>query len=178
MNDPVSSVFAKLQQPQVILHNSGQDGTLRSAAGMIGIKAITVEIGNPQQFQNKYVQWSYKGVMRILAFLDMFTPEVDDLVSAGSPLTIVCSRGFWMYTRTGGVLEVYPSVNSVVKKGDLIARIKNIFGNVVDEIYSAHGGVTIGRSSNPVAMAGDRILHLGIIKKENEVLAGEAKENY
>jgi predicted deacylase len=26
MNDPVSAVFAKLQQPQVILHNSGQDG--------------------------------------------------------------------------------------------------------------------------------------------------------
>jgi hypothetical protein len=28
MNDPVSSVFAKLQQPQIILHNSGQDGRI------------------------------------------------------------------------------------------------------------------------------------------------------
>ena len=26
MNDPISSIFAKLQQPQQILHNSGQDG--------------------------------------------------------------------------------------------------------------------------------------------------------
>ena len=26
LNDPMSSVFAKLQQPQIILHNSGQDG--------------------------------------------------------------------------------------------------------------------------------------------------------
>ncbi|KAJ3361689.1 hypothetical protein HDU91_003798 [Kappamyces sp. JEL0680] len=178
MNDPVSSVFAKLQQPQVILHNSGQDGTLRSAASSIGIKAITVEIGNPQLFQNQFVQWSYKGVMRILAYLNMFKSNISDLSSAGSPLTILCSRGFWMYTQTGGVLEVYPLVNSIVKKGDLIARIKNIFGNIVDEIFSTHSGVTIGRSSNPVAMAGDRILHLGIIKKEHEVLAAEAKENY
>ena len=46
-----------------------------------------------------------------------------------------------MYTRTGGVLEVYPSVNTIVRKGDLLARIKNIFGNIVDEIYSTHSGV-------------------------------------
>lgn len=59
--------MAKLQQPQIILHNSGQDGTLRSAASARGIKAITVEIGNPQLFQKQFVHWSYLGVMRILA---------------------------------------------------------------------------------------------------------------
>jgi predicted deacylase len=26
MNDPISAIMAKLQQPQIILHNSGQDG--------------------------------------------------------------------------------------------------------------------------------------------------------
>lgn len=31
-------------------------GTLRSAAAARGIKAITVEIGNPQTFQGRYVQ--------------------------------------------------------------------------------------------------------------------------
>lgn len=67
---------------------------------------------------------------------------------------------------------------AIVKKGTLIARIKNIFGNIVDEIYSPNSGITIGRSSNPVAMAGDRVLHLGVIKKKDEALANEAKENY
>ena len=60
----------------------------------------------------------------------------------------------------------------------LTNRIKNIFGNNVDEIYAPCSGIVIGRSSNPVAQAGDRVLHLGIIKKENETLAKEAKENY
>lgn len=80
--------------------------------------------------------------MRILSYLNMFTSDLPLLVG-GSPLTIVCSRGFWMYTKTGGVLEVYPSVNTIVKKGDLIARIKNIFGNIIEEIYSTHTGVVI-----------------------------------
>jgi hypothetical protein len=78
--------MAKLQQPQILLHNSGQDGklffffvyihvhifilvifglfkikigTLRSAAAACGIKAITVEIGNPQTFEDRYVQVEY-----------------------------------------------------------------------------------------------------------------------
>ncbi|TPX35144.1 hypothetical protein SmJEL517_g02366 [Synchytrium microbalum] len=176
MNDPVSATLAKLQQPQIILHNSGQDGTLRSAAMTLGIKAITVEIGNPQLFQNQYVQWSYMGVMRILGYLSMFTPDPPE-PNPMPPSTVICSKGFWIYTKTGGVLEVYPGVNTFVKKGDLIARIKNIFGNIVDEIYATSTGITIGRSSNPVAMAGDRILHMGVIRKENELLPKEAKEN-
>lgn len=32
MNDHISNVFAKLQQPQVILHNSGQDGRFSRVA--------------------------------------------------------------------------------------------------------------------------------------------------
>ncbi|TPX57396.1 hypothetical protein PhCBS80983_g03883 [Powellomyces hirtus] len=180
MNDAASAAMAKLQQPQVILHNSGQDGALRSAAMTRNIKAITVEIGNPQQLQNQYVQWSYQGVMRILSWLNMFQLDPADLAPAAGPpsSTILCSKGYWIYTKTGGVLEVYPSVNTVVRKGDLIARIKNIFGNIVDEVYAPGSGVTIGRSSNPVAMAGDRVLHMGVIKREGEVLAREAKENY
>ncbi|KAL1922132.1 uncharacterized protein VTP21DRAFT_10774 [Calcarisporiella thermophila] len=180
MNDSETAAMANLQQPQIILHNSGQDGTLRSACMARGIKAITVEIGNPQLFQNQYVQWSYMGVMRILNHFGMFT--MDPLSEYPSiplpPTTVLCSKGFWIYTRTGGVLEVYPNTNTLVRKGDLIARIKNIFGNVVDEYFAPCTGVAIGRSSNPVAMAGDRILHMGVIKKKGELLPKEAKENY
>lgn len=73
---------------------------------------------------------------------------------------------------------MYPGVNKLVKKGEIIARIKNMFGNVIDEHFSPCTGVVIGRSSNPVAMAGDRIVHMGVIKRTGEVLAKAAKENY
>ncbi|KAL0083959.1 hypothetical protein F4703DRAFT_1857809 [Phycomyces blakesleeanus] len=183
MNDAASATMAHLQKPQILLHNSGQDGTLRSAASARGIKAVTVEIGNPQLFQNQYIEWSFMGVMRILDNLDMFAlcntgTSQPDLSIGSPPSTILCSKGFWIYTTTGGVLEVYPAVNTIIRKGDLIARIKNIFGNVVDEYFAPCGGIVIGRSSNPVAMSGDRILHLGVIKKKGENLPKEAKENY
>ncbi|ORE10015.1 hypothetical protein BCV72DRAFT_200536 [Rhizopus microsporus var. microsporus] len=186
MNDPIGSSMASLQQPQIILHNSGQDGTLRSAAAARGIKAITVEIGNPQTFQDRYVQWSFMGIMRILDHFKMFPfknvldsfkdeSSEDDF---GPSHTILCSRGFWIYTKNGGILEVYPGVNRLIRKGEIIARIKNMFGNIIEEYFAPCTGIVIGRSSNPVAMAGDRIVHLGVIKKTGEALAKAAKENY
>ncbi|GAA5797903.1 hypothetical protein HPULCUR_003299 [Helicostylum pulchrum] len=188
LNDPIGAIMAKLQQPQILLHNSGQDGTLRSAAAARGIKAITVEIGNPQTFQDHYVQWSFMGVMRILDHFGMYpissvnANEISGhnaIENPSGPLnTVLCSRGFWLYTKTGGLLEVYPDVNKFVRKGEIIARIKNMFGNVVEEYFSPCTGVIIGRSSNPVAMSGDRIVHMGVIKKTGEVLAKAAKENY
>lgn len=36
---------------------------------------------------------------------------------------------------------MYPGVNTTIKKGDLIARIKNIFGNVVDEYFAPCAGI-------------------------------------
>jgi predicted deacylase len=210
MNDPVTATMARLQYPQIVLHNSGQDGTLRSAAAQKGIKSITVEIGNPQQFQDQFIHWSYKGLLNILEHLGMYNNDktsnnnannINDIMSAmksaepavqitgdgtrkqtielvqGSPVlgptvvsamgshgslvlppslslsalvpplerrpyrTVVCSKGFWTYTRTGGVMEVYPVVNSFVRKGALVARIKNIFGTVIDEYFAPCDGM-------------------------------------
>jgi len=46
-----------------------------------------------------------------------------------------------MYTKTGGVLEVFPPVNTFVAAGILIAVIKNIFGNIVDEYFAPCEGM-------------------------------------
>jgi len=205
MNNEHTAMMAKLQKPQIILHNSGQDGTLRGTCMQRSINSITVEIGNPQQFQNQFVMWSYSGVMNILSHLKMHTQNDhrSSLYSSsdeiGTPTQsqsgtnlfekpqtdftpptkpVICSKGFWMYTKTGGVLEVFPPVNTFVNSGVLIAVIKNIFGNIVDEYFSPCDGMVIGRSSNPVAMAGDRIIHLGVPLRKNEVLPAVAKENY
>lgn len=176
MNDAAASKMAVLMQPQIILHNSGQDGTLRSAAASRGIRSITVEIGNPQLFQTQYIQWAFNGILRILLWLDMM-PMVD-LAQSHKCRSILCSRGFWIYTQTGGVLEVYPEVGMIFHKGDVIARIRNIFGTIVDQIVAPTHGITIGKSSNPVAQVGDRIIHVGVIKRESDELAKVAKENY
>ncbi|EPZ32313.1 Succinylglutamate desuccinylase/aspartoacylase [Rozella allomycis CSF55] len=166
--------MAKLMCPQIILHNNGQDGTLREAASTRGVKVITVEIGNPQTIQKTYTSWCYSGLLNILHYFGMRSHPGKDL----NHQPIICSHGYWMYTRTGGVLEVYPKVSVFVDKGELIATIRDIFGNIVDEYYAPCKSIIIGKSSNPVAMSGDRIAHIGFIHDKNQPFPLFAKEEY
>jgi len=47
MNNPTTHYMALLQNPQIIVHNTAPDGSLRDAAMKRGIPSITVEIGDP-----------------------------------------------------------------------------------------------------------------------------------
>jgi hypothetical protein len=48
MTDARTNRLARLQNPQIIVHNTGPDGSLRGAAMALGKPAVTIEIGNPQ----------------------------------------------------------------------------------------------------------------------------------
>ena len=78
MIDPRTRKMANLQNPQIIVHNSAPDGSLRGAAMAAGIPAITVEIGNPSLFQKRFIRNALLGVTNILCHLNM-TPQEPDM---------------------------------------------------------------------------------------------------
>jgi predicted deacylase len=159
LDDPVTSVMARLQAPQILLHNFGTDGTLRSAAAALGIHAITVEIGNPQRFQEEMIKEARRGIENLLVHLGMTAGEV----ATGDQEPVVCGRSSWLYTRLGGVLEVFPRVTERVSRGQLVARITNPFGELLLDVEAPEDGIVIGKSTNPVAPTGSRIVHLGVL---------------
>mgnify|MGYP001157906435 CR=1 FL=1 len=75
-----------------------------------------------------------------------------------------CTKSYWLYTSKGGILEVIPLLNQRIKKGELIAIQRDAFGTEIMKYLSPEDGIVIGKSTNPVAAAGGRIIHLGIEK--------------
>jgi predicted deacylase len=57
---------------------------------------------------------------------------------------------------------VYPSLTDQVRKGDVIASLKNVFGDMIEEYLAPEDGIVIGKSVMPVGQTGSRVLHLGI----------------
>ena len=159
MRKPVTARMAFLQSPQIIVHNEGGDGTLRSAADDLGIPAITVEVGDPQRFQRKLIRSSLLGTLNVLEHLDM----IDDTDEEPGADPVLCGRSYWIYTDRGGVLDVIPDVTARVRKGDLIARVTDVFGRPETEYRAPEDGIVVGKSVNPVNQAGSRILQLGIL---------------
>lgn len=158
LTHPEAAWMARCQQPQIILHNTGADGTLRGAAMDMGVRSITVEVGNPNAFQSALIQDGTVGVLNVLSRLGMI--EEDEEESPGEP--VMCMRSYWLYTEAGGVLEVYPELAARVRTGELVARVRDIFGDLIAEYRAPEDGIVIGRSTHPVNQTGSRILHLGI----------------
>lgn len=55
-----------------------------------------------------------------------------------------------------------PEINTWVRKDQVIAVVKNVFGDVIKKYYAPEDGIVIGKNVNPVNQTGDRILHLGV----------------
>lgn len=175
MRDPITATMSRLISPQIIVHNEGADGTLRSAADELGVHAITVEVGNPQRFQRGLIRSSRLGIQNLLAHLDMI-PQPPDEEDPIDDDTVECSRSFWLYADTGGVLQIFVTVAERVKRGERVAILSNLFGDVIREYCAPEDGIIIGANTNPVASTGARIVHLGIEKPATHPATHPAQE--
>lgn len=157
LSRPDTARIAYRLRPQIILHNPASDGTLRAAAADLGIPAVTLEIGNPQRFHPEFVRTSVVGLRSVIADWGMLPRRK---VSPG-PDPVLCRRSVWLYTQQGGLLRVAPTVVDHVKKGSVLAQVTNIFNDPVEQIVAPFDGIVIGRSVDPVAQSGARVVHLG-----------------
>lgn len=175
MNDPLTATLARVFGPEIIVHNFGTDGTLRSAASSAGIPSITVEIGDPQRFQERRVRSTIQGLRGVMAHLGML-PLPEQTGDNGAAEPVVCARSYWLRTRTGGVLDVLPTLLDRLEAGQTVAVVRDTFGDLLETYTAPEGGVVVGRSTNPVAPTGSRILHLGVPGDPAEVRTPSPRE--
>ncbi len=159
MDKPSVRELAELQNADIIVHNPPSDGTLRGAADELGIPAITIEVGNPNTFQRRLIRSGVAGIHNVLCHLQM----VDDDIIRDPQDTVLCNRSLWLYTDVGGLLTIDVDLKKMVKKGETIASVRNIFGEKIKHYVSPSDGVVIGKSVSPVNQTGGRILHLGLL---------------
>ncbi len=158
MNKEITSRMARLQNPDIILHNPAGDGTFRGAASSLDIRAITLELRDPHIFQFDIIGDALIGIRNVLYDFGMLEGQITCRISH----TTLCDRSYWIYTDEGGILEVLPNIGDYVEAGQVIAKVRTIFGRTTREYQAPEDGIVIGRSVNPVNQTGSRILHLGI----------------
>lgn len=159
LSDPVTARMARAQRPEIIVHNPPSDRTLRGAAQALSIPAITVEIANPHRIQPSYVRRTLAGLRAVLSLAGCLPKRT----RPDSPPPVVCERSYWIYTDAGGLLTVPPAVTDRLDSGQEIARLVDIFNRPCRTYSAPEAGVVIGKSVNPVAQTGARILHLGVV---------------
>ena len=158
LDNEETRTLAYLQNPHIIVKKYDEEGTLRGWANDNGIPAITVEIGNPNAFQHSLIDETLDGILNTMKHLKMIRGRVKNLVTDA----YICDHSYWIYSSKGGIVDVLPKLADEVKKGQIIAKVYDVFGHVREEIKADRTGVVIGKNVRPNCDAGTRLVHLGV----------------
>ncbi|MGB5449225.1 MAG: succinylglutamate desuccinylase/aspartoacylase family protein [Woeseiaceae bacterium] len=151
----------------VVLHSKPTVGTLRHAATLAGIPAVTVEAGGPSQLELAEVKHGVNGIETLLSTLGMVRKKR----FWGDPEPVYY-KSSWVRADNGGILLADVSLGSTVRKGDLLGTITDPMSNQRSELFSPYSGRIIGLARNQVVMPGFAAFHVGI--QADDVIA-EAK---
>ncbi|MBK8654195.1 MAG: succinylglutamate desuccinylase/aspartoacylase family protein [Haliscomenobacter sp.] len=165
LEDPVTRRMAMLQNAPIIVHSPPSDGSLRGVADSLGIHSIALEVGNPQSFQRGIIRTGLTGIHNLLHDLRMEEGEIEIPLSRPA----ICRHAYWVFSDTGGILSVQPNLGDWVHRGQPIASLRNIFGDLIKEYLAPEDGLLIGKSSDPINQTGGRILYLGVPASEGEI---------
>ncbi len=181
MREPHTHRLALLQRPQIIVHNSGPDGSLRGACAALGKPCVTVEIGDPQVIDPARTESALRGVRNTLRHLKMAAVPEEAAGGGGGGGNgeadpVVVSRSFWLFSRAAGILTVKPPVAAWVKKGEVVAVVHSVWGDLVESVMAETDAIVVGKSTNPVCNTGDRVLHLGVCEQRFEAKADDGHQ--
>lgn len=140
-----------------------------------GIPAFMTELGSGGHIQPDMVSFGEQGIFALLRDLEMW-PEAPDAseasdASAGSEAaphsqTITITRRRFLYADHGGIVIDSAPSGSVVKPGELVCRIVDMFGTV-QEIRADQEMYIIASRKNPPVDTGDRVAFVGIEWQED-----------
>jgi hypothetical protein len=165
--DPRSLALARGFASAIVIHDPGQDGTLRRAARRAGIGAITYEAGEPLRFQEREIARGVDGVRNVLAALGMS----DDAPVVVTPR--IYQRTRWVRVDDGGIFFTRRKLGEQVSPGDLLGTVTDPVTNESKRVEAPVRGRIIGMALPQVVIPGYAAFHLGI---DTPVAPGEAEQ--
>ncbi|WP_010277706.1 M14 family metallopeptidase [Paenibacillus senegalensis] len=129
-----------------------------------GIPAFMAELGWGGVLQPEIVSFSERGFLAVLHDLEMW-PEAPDPAPYTAPRTITRRR--FLYTDHGGLCIDGAAPGTVVRAGERVCRIVDMFGTV-QEIIADEDMYIIASRQNPPVDTGDRVAFVGLAWEQEE----------
>src|SRR5690606_21842255 len=118
----------------IVLHSDGAKGTLRRAAGDVGIPSVTMEAGEPRRIQEEVVVDGVERIRTLMTNLGMYKRP---RFWTNAERIYLNSR--WVRTEQGGLLISKVKLGDKVANGDVLGNVVNPINNEVHPVISPHG---------------------------------------
>jgi len=169
-------------------HPAGAGGlSSYAAAAEKGIPSILAEAGGVGQLQAEAVATLMRGVINVMRNLKMLDAkgarEATASVEAGmsndetksksktrkqpraaatTRKSTVLTKFEWLYTKNAGMWYPKVAAGDVVKEGQEIGRVGDLFGDTLEEIFSPVDGVVLFLTINPSVLENGLLMGVGV----------------
>lgn len=133
-------------------------GSLRAVALDLGVPVLTFEGGQPLRFDENAIDVALRGILRVLARLDMVDGAPEP--AAAAPMVLEASR--WLRAERGGVLELHVAAGDLVHAGQPLWTTTSPLGVERASIAAETDGYVIGATTLPLVQPGQAVLHVAL----------------
>lgn len=163
-DDEETKRFAEAFNAPIMVDSRMRDGSLREAARKKKVNILLFEGGQALRFEKDVIEKGVLGTLRAMAAIGMIESDGDDKKIS----TIEAHDSFWLRAPHSGTVRMNVKLGSYVKKGEVVAVILDLLGEVEIEVVSPETGIVIGLNNLPLVTLGEAILHLATVQKLNK----------
>jgi len=153
-----------------VVHHSGNQGMLRTAANNAGIVAITMELGESLRIQENQIVAGTHSVNSLLDKFEMY-PRV---FIWGEPKPAYY-QSTWIRVESGGILFSKMGLGDTVSVGDVLGIVTDPITNQSADLAAPIKGHIIGMAVNQVVMPGFAAYHIGIESNQEDMAKTDTK---
>lgn len=147
--------LAKVFGAQFVINSPHIDKSFRKEAYKNGKHILVYEGGESMRLDDLSVEEAIAGTRRVLQHLGMIDGELEPK----DPLII--KESSWVRAKISGIFIPTVKLGDPVKKGQMLAKISDPYGQVKVPVKSTTNGHVVGLNNLPVINAGDAIVHIG-----------------
>lgn len=133
------------------------DGVLAVEATRAGVPALTFEIGEGGRLDTELIPVGVRCLANALRSLGMLLGALEPPAE-----TAVMTRFVGLRATTGGLLQTTAGLGARVKRGDVLAQISSVYGDIRETIRAPLDGVLVRLTTFPSVASGERVATLGV----------------
>jgi predicted deacylase len=126
------------------------------ACALHGIPAFMAEVGSGGKFEEDNIAIAERGIRNVMIYLKMLAGKIE----RPERQVIVTKRRF-LYCNKGGFLNMAAHPGAVLSKGEIIARVVDLFSEA-ETIEAESETFIILVRVNPIVHTGDRVALIGL----------------
>ena len=171
MDNPALASFARAFGAELIVSSTGPEGSLRHAAGAVGVPTLILESGEVWKVESGYIGYAERGITNCLRYLGMVAGEPEQ-----PAFRVEVDASSWVRADHGGFLEFHTAPGEIVEEGDPIATNTDLAGQELNILRAPRNGIVLGMTTIPSVSPGDAVCHLAYPSKSVLRRVGRAIE--